>query len=178
MTDPMNRIIEDVERELLQIENRIEALDKESASGSIQLVEEEVTKRLELIGSRIPKLESQRPSHESLKSDYGRHSEAYRAIIDVHLSDVTESEEKLNRCSSYLQKHLQNHKEIQKRLQTNMMKLEYAACVLESHPETLSDAKRRLDQLNNRLTERISNTTELSKRIARLSNDAGSSRRN
>jgi uncharacterized coiled-coil DUF342 family protein len=54
------------------------------------------------------------------------------------------------------------------------MKLEYAVSLLESHPETLLDAKRRLDQLNNRLTEKISNTTELSKRITRLSNDASS----
>ena len=174
MTDPMNRVIEDVERELLQIENRIELLNKESTSGSIQIVEEEVTKKLEVIGSRIPKLESQRPSRESLKNEYGRHCEAYKAIIDVHLSDVAKSEEELSRCSNYLHKHLENHKQIQECLQTNQMKLEYAASLLESHPEILLDAKRRLDQLNNRLTEKISNTTELSKRIKRLSNDAGS----
>jgi len=170
----MNSVIEDVERELLQIENRIESLNKESTSGSIQIVEEEVTKKLEVIGSRIPKLESQRPSHESLKNEYGRHYEAYKAIIDVHLSDVAKSEEQLSRCSNYLQKHLENHKQILKCLQTNQMKLEYAASLLESHPETLLDAKRRLEQLNNRLAEKISNTTELSKRIARLSNDASS----
>jgi chromosome segregation ATPase len=54
------------------------------------------------------------------------------------------------------------------------MKLEYAASLLESHPETLLDAKRRLDLLNSRLTEKISNTTELSERIERLSNYASS----
>jgi chromosome segregation ATPase len=174
MTDPMNRVIEDVERELLQIENRIESLNKESTSGSIQIVEEEVTKKLEIIGSRIPKLESQRPSRESLKNGYGRHCEAYKVIIGVHLSDVVKFEEELNRCSNYLQKHLEDHKRIQECLQTNQMKIEYAASLLESHPETLLDAKRRLDQLNNRLTEKIFNTTELSKRITRLSNDATS----
>ena len=174
MTDPMNRVIEDVERELLQIENRIESLNKERTSGSIQIVEEEVTKKLEVIGSRIPKLKSQRPSRESLKNEYDRHLEAYKAIIDVHLSDVAKSEEELSRCSDYLQKHLENHKQIQESIQTNQMKLEYAASLLESHPETLLDAKRRLGQLNNRLAEKISNTTQLSERITRLRNDASS----
>lgn len=174
MTDPMDRVIEDVQRELLQIENRIESLNKESTSGSIQIVEEELNKKLEVIGSRIPKLESQRPSRERLKDEYGRHYEAYKAIIDVHFSDVTKFEEELSRCSNYLEKHLENHKQIQECLQTNQLKLEYAASLLESRPETLLDAKRRLDQLNNRLTEKISNTTELSKRIKRLSSDASS----
>ena len=174
MADPMNRIVEDVERELLQIENRIESLNKENTSGSIQIVEEEITKKLVVIGSRIPKLQTQRPSRENLKNEYDRHCEAYRAIIDVHLSDVAKSEEKLSRCSNYLQLHLENHKKIQGCLQTNQMKLEYAASLLENHPESLLDAKRRLDQLNNRLTEKISTTTELSKRITRLSNDASS----
>jgi len=174
MSDPMNRVVEDVERELLQIENRIESLNKESTSGSIQIVEEEVAKKFGVIGSRIPKLESQRPSRESLRNEYDRHREAYKVIIDVHLSDVAESEDKLSRCSSYLQKHLENHKQILECLQANQMKLEYATSLLESHPETLLDAKRRLDQLNNRLTEKISNMTELSKRITRLSNDASS----
>ena len=170
----MNRVVEDVERELLQIENRIESLNKESTSGSIQIIEEEVAKKLEVIGSRIPKLESQRPSRESLKNEYDRHREAYKVIIDVHLSDVAESEDKLSRCSSYLQKHLENHKQIQECLQANQMKLEYATSLLESHSESLLDAKRRLDQLNDRLAEKISNTTQLSKRITRLSIDASS----
>ena len=174
MADPMNRVIEDVERELLQIENRIESLNKEKVSGSIQIIEEEVTKKLEVIGSRIPKLKSQRPSRERLKNEYCRHYEAYKAIIDVHLSDLAKSEEELSRCSNYLQKHLENHKQIQESLQTNQMKLEYAASVLETHPETLLDAKRRLGHLNNRLMEKIANTTELSKKITMLSNDATS----
>jgi len=176
MTDPMNRVIEDIERELLQIENRLESLNKENPSGSIQLVEEEVTKKLEIIGSRIPKLESQRPGREGLKDEYGRHCEAYKAIIDVHLSDVVKSEEELNRCSAYLKKHLEDHKRIRECIQTNQMKIEYSSSLLESHPEVLLDAKRRLDQLNNRLTEKISNTTELSKKITKLSNDASSYR--
>jgi chromosome segregation ATPase len=170
----MNRVIEDIERELSQIEDRIESLDKESASGSIQIVEEEVTKKLGVIGSRIPKLESQRPSRESLKNEYSLHFEAYKTIIDVHLSDVAKSEEELYRCSNYLEKHLENHRLIQECLQSNQMKLEYAASLLESHPETLLDAKHRLGQLNDRLMEKISNTTELSKRIVKLSNDASS----
>lgn len=170
----MNRVIEDVERELLLVENHIESLNKESASGSIRIVEEEVTKKLGVIGARIPKLESQRPSRESLKNEYGRHCEAYKAIIAVHLSDVAESEEELKRCSTYLRKHLENQRQIQKCLQTNQVKLDYAASVLESHPETLLDAKRRLDQLNNRLAEKISSTTELSERISKLSSYASS----
>jgi chromosome segregation ATPase len=174
MTDPMNRVIEDVERELLLIENHIESLNKESASGSIRIVEEEVTKKLDVIGERIPKLESQRPRRESLKNEYGRHFEAYKMIINVHLSDVSKSVEELKRCSNYLQKHLENQKQIQECLKTNQMKLEYAASLLESHPETLLDAKRRLDQLNNRLAGRISSTTELSERISKLSSYASS----
>jgi chromosome segregation ATPase len=174
MTDPMNRVIEDVERELLQIENRIELLDKESTSASIQIAEEEISRKLGVIGSRISKLESQRPSRESLKNEYDRHCEAYRAIINVHLSDVTKSQEELNRCTNYLRKHLEKHKQIQESLQTSQTKLEYAASLLESQPETLLDTRHRLDQLNNRLTERITNTTQLSKRIDRLSNDASS----
>ena len=170
----MNRVVEDVERELLQIENRIESLSKESISGSIQIVEEEVTKKLEVIGSRINKLQSQRPSRESLKNEYGLQFEAYKAIIDVHLSDVVKSEEELRQCSNYLQKHLENHKQIQECLRTNQTKLEYAASLLESRPETLLDAKRRLSRLNNILVDKISNTTELFKRITRLSNEASS----
>ena len=170
----MNHVIEDIEGELLLSENRIESLSKENPSGSIQLVEEEVAKKFEVIGSRIPKLKSQRPSRESLKNEYGRHLEAYKAIIDVHLSDVAKSEEELSRCSDYLQKHLENHRQIQESIQTNQMKLDYAASLLESHPETLLDAKRRLGQLNNRLAEKISNTTQLSERITRLRNDASS----
>jgi chromosome segregation ATPase len=176
MTDPMNRVIEDVERELLQIENRIEALNKESRSGSIQIVEEEVAKKLEVIGSRIPRLESQRPNRESLKNKYGRHCEAYKVIIDVHLSDVTKSEEELSKCLNYLQKHLEDHKQVQECIQTNQMKLEYAASLQEIPPDTLLDAKRRLDQLNEKFTERIAITTELFSDIKRLSNDAGSYR--
>lgn len=172
MTDPMNRVIEEAERELLQIENRIDSLNKEITSGSIQIVEEEVTKKLGVIGSRIPKLESQRPRRENLRNEYDRHCEAYKSIVGVHLSDVAQIEEELSRCSNYLQKHLEKHKQIQESLQTNQMKLEYAASVLDSHPETLIDAKRRLDQLSNRLAEKISGTTELSKGIARLSKDA------
>ena len=168
----MNRVIEDAERELLQIENRIESLDKESTSASIQIAEEEITRKLDVIGSRIPKLESQRPSRESLKNEYSRHCEAYKAIINVHLSDVAKSEEELSRCANYLQRHLEKHKQIQESLQTSQTKLEYAASLLESQPETLLDARHRLDQLNNRLTERISNMTELFKRIDRLASDA------
>ncbi len=176
MTDPMNHVIEDIERELLRIENRIESLNKENPSGSIQLVGEEVTKKFEVIGSRIPKLESQRPSRECLKNEYSRHSEAYKGIINVHLSHVVKSQEELNRCSSYLQKHLEDQKRIQEYLQTTQTKIEYATPLLESHRETLMDAKRRLDQLNNRLIEKLSSTAELSKKIMKLSNDASSYR--
>ncbi len=174
MIDPMNRVIDDVERELLQIENRAETLNKENTSGSIQIVEEEIAKRLQVIGSRIPKLESQRPGRESVQNEYGSRFEAYKAIIDVHLFDVTKSEEELTRCLTYLQKHLENHRQIQASLQTNQMKLGYAASVLENQPETLLDARRRLELLNGRLMEKISSGAELFKRITKLSNDAHS----
>ncbi len=176
MTDPVNRVIEDVEHELLQIENRLESLSKESTSGLIQISEEEITRKLEMVGSRMQKLESQRPKRDNLQNEYTRHCEAYEAIISVHLSEVTKSEEELSRCSNYLQKHLEDHKQIRDRLQTNEMKLEYAASLLEGQSETLQDAKRRVNQLNYRLTEKISNATELSKRIAALSNNACSYR--
>ncbi len=177
MTDPVSRVLDDVERELLQLENRIESLDKESQIGSIRIVEEEVAKKLEVIHSRIPRLESERPSRERLKDEYSKHSEAYKAIIDVHLSDAAKSEKELSRCLEYLQKHLEDHKQIQERLQTNQIKLEYSASLVESSSETLTEAKRRLDQLNNRLAERISNMTELSERISKLSNDSSSYKR-
>ncbi len=176
MTDPVSRVLDDVERESLLIENQIESLDKESQSGSIQIVEEEVAKKLEVIRSRIPRLESQRPSREHLKDEYSKHIEAYKAIIDVHLSDAAKFEEELGRCLVYLQKLLEDYSRAQERLQTNQIKLEYATSLMESGSETLSEAKRRLDQIDNRLTERISSTTELSKRIAKLRDDSSSYR--
>ncbi len=174
MIDPMSRVIEDIQKELLQIENRLELLSKENPSGMAQVVEEEVTRKLEIVGSRISKLESQRPKPESLKDGYGRHCEAYKTIVDVHLSDVIKSEDDLNKCSAYLRKHLEDNERLEECLLSNKTKIEYAMSVLESHPESLLDAERRLEQINNRLVEKISSTTELFKRIMRLNSDASS----
>ncbi len=174
MTDPVSRVIEDVERELLQIENRAETLNKEDASASIQIAEEEIAKNLQIVGSRIPKLESQRPSRGGLKSEYSPRFKAYKAVVDVHISDAAKSQEELVKCSTCLQKHLDNIRQIHESLQANQMKLEYASSVLDEQPEILLDVKRRLELLKSRIAEKISSTTELSKRITKLGDDAHS----
>ncbi len=172
MTDPINRIAEEIEAELLQLENRVESLNRESPTGSIQIVQEEVSKKLGLISARITKLGPQQPASDKSEQEYDRHYRAYKAIIDAHLADVTESKKRLDQSSSHLQKHLEYHRQIQDSLQTNRIKLEYSIALLENQPENLLSAKRRIEELENRLSERTAIMNELMKVIAALQKDA------